>query len=228
VILTAAVCPHPPLLLRELCGTQDPVASLREACREAVGALLAGRPDTVAVVGGAGEARAWDPTLPVGVRRFGTTAAPDAVGLPQSLGVGSRLLAEAGWDGPVHLRSVTWDAGPDVVREVARAAVIAGERATLLVLGDSSARRGEKAPGHLDERAFGFDEEVGRALEQGDPATLAGLDPALAEELMAHGRAAYAVLGEVALRQHGAPRGRLLYRDDPHGVMYTVALWDLS
>jgi hypothetical protein len=101
-------------------------------------------------------------------------------------------------------------------------------RVVLLVMGDGSARRGAKAPGYLDERAFAFDDEVGRALERGDAAALAGLDRGLAVELMVLGCSAFAVLGEVTAAQGGTPRCEVLYRDDPYGVMYTVALWSLE
>lgn len=251
MIVTAVVSPHPPVLLRELCGAQDTVPELRAACGEAVASGLRVGPDVVVVVGGAAETREWDPSLPIGIRRFGTTDAPAAVGLPQSLGVARRLLHEAGWEGPVRMHSVAWDADRETAAELARAVVEGPERAVLLVMADGSARRGEKAPGHLDERAFAFDDEIGRALEAGDPEALSELDPALAADLLVQGRAALAVLGEIVAAQEaardasqraargaaegaqggaaelGRPKTDVLYRDDPHGVMYTVVVWDL-
>ncbi len=227
MITAAVVCPHPPLLLRELCGRQDAVAALRAACREALATVLAARPGSVVVVGGAEDSAAWDPALPVDVRRFGTTGAPVAGGLPLSLGVAKRLLDEAGWDGTVHLHTVAWSAGPEEVAAVARAVAGHGD-AVLLVLADGSTRRGEKAPGYLDARAPGFDAGAGRALEEGDAAALAGLDPVLAEDLMVLGRAPLNVLGEVTLAQGSTAAGKLLYSDDPHGVQYHVALWQLT
>lgn len=231
VIVATAVCPHPPLLLRELCGAQDTVSELRSACRQAVGALMAARPDTLVVLGGAERTQAWDPTLPVGVRRFGTTTAPDAVVLPQSLAVARRLLDETGWAGALRMQAVAWDADPDVVAGVAdtveSAAGDPDGRVALLVLGDGSARRGEKAPGHLDGRAVAFDDEVGRALAEGDAAALTRVDPLLADQLLARGRASFAVLGAIVSRQAVQPRASVLYRDAPYGVMYTVALWHL-
>jgi hypothetical protein len=241
VIVAAVVCPHPPLLLRELSGAEDAVPQLRAACREALAAALAKDPDAVVVVGGAESSGAWGPSLPVEVRRFGTTTAPPVSGLPLSLGVAKRLLDEAGWAGPLYLHAVSFDAGPEAVTEVAQAVREVEGRVVLLVLADGSARRGEKAPGYLDERAFGFDDDIVAALDRGDAATLAALDPPLAQELMVLGRAALGVLGEAVLAQAedqgsgGAatasptmPRTRVLYRDDPYGVQYTVALWDLT
>ena len=58
----------------------------------------------------------------------------------------------------------------------------------LLAMGDGSARRSTSAPGYLDERAVPFDAAVEQAVRDGDLAALAGVDPALARELMATGR----------------------------------------
>jgi hypothetical protein len=56
MLIAAAVCPHPPLLIPEATGVPgvgDPeLERLRAACHQAVSALLAGRPDLIAVVGG--------------------------------------------------------------------------------------------------------------------------------------------------------------------------------
>ena len=228
MIVSAVVCPHPPLLLRELSGAQDAVPELRAACHQALEAALAARPDVVVVVGGADDAREWDPSLPVEVRRFGTTDAPHVAGLPLSLGVAKRLLEESGWAGRLRLRSLPWDADPTAVADAARAVGEVEGRVVLLVMGDGSTRRGEKAPGYLDERAFGFDDEVARALEAGDAGALAGLDPVLADELMVLGRPAFAALGEAVSAQGSTPRAKLVYRDDPYGVYYAVALWELA
>ncbi len=95
----------------------------------------------------------------------------------------------------------------------------------LLLLGDGSTRRGDKAPGYLDDRAFGFDDTVAKALADGDAHALHALDPDLAEELMVLGSAAFRVLGAVASRQGLPARAALTYRDDPFGVSYFVAAW---
>jgi hypothetical protein len=62
MLIAAAVCPHPPLLVPEVTGTDGPGADgpgagelrrLRAACRTAVAVLLGAAPDLLVVVGGA-------------------------------------------------------------------------------------------------------------------------------------------------------------------------------
>ena len=96
------------------------------------------------------------------------------------------------------------------------------DEASVLVVGNGSARRTEKAPGHLDERADTFDADLGRVLRAGDTDALRDLDRDLAADLLA-------VVGPIAalagLLPAGA-RGEMLYDDDPFGVKYWVMRWD--
>ena len=59
MLIAAAVCPHPPLLVPEVTGASDPAAReldrLRAACRDAVAVLLGAAPDLLVVAGGAGQ-----------------------------------------------------------------------------------------------------------------------------------------------------------------------------
>ena len=106
------------------------------------------------------------------------------------------------------------------------------ERTALLVLGDGSARRSPKAPGHFDERAAAFDAAVEKAVRAGDLDALLDVNPALARELMATGRPAWQVLAG-ALRAGAGPEGArggpaapavdVQYAGDPFGVKYLVA-----
>jgi hypothetical protein len=64
---------------------------------------------------------------------------------------------------------------------------------------------------------------VERALRDGDMAALASLEPGLARDLLATGRAAWQVLAG-AMSAPRAPAGQVLYADAPLGVGYLVAV----
>jgi hypothetical protein len=218
-VATAVVVPHPPLLLRELGGIADPVAELRAACAAALSDALTGPPDGVVVVGPAEPG--FDEAAGIDVRRFGTASARTGPGLPQALGVGRRLLDEAGWSGPTDLRGLLPDADADDVVALAGELSSRPGREVLLLMAEGSARRLATGPGLLDERAFGFDDAVLRALGSGDAAALAGVDLDLARDLMVEGRGSFRLLGRL-----GAPvRAEVSYADDPYGVLYPVATW---
>jgi hypothetical protein len=226
--LRVALCPHPPLLLRELSGAEDALPALREACRSAVADLTAHEPAEVVAVGAADEPGPVAADGVVDVRRFGTTGPRTAAGtaLPQALGVGRRLLDDAGWAGPTTFVAVAWDAGGDELDTLA-GELLGRPGAAVLLLGDGSACRDEKAPGFLDERAFGFDDTVAEALASGDPGPLRDLDPVLAAELMVGGRSVLRLLGRLGDRRPPV-RAALTHREDPYGVSYLVARWDLG
>lgn len=233
MITAAAVVPSPPLLVRELTGRQVVLPELREACAVAVGRLLAGPADLVAVVGAGPRTATWDPDGqlnrsawgPVAGSRGGPAAAGKP-GLPLALGIGAALLDEAGYAGPRILQAIdgaasTRDclqAGTDVARRE--------DRVALLVVGDGSARCTPAAPGYFDERAEAFTGGVRAALRGGDMAALAELDAGLAGELLATGRAAWQVLAGAVGAQRRVP-GDLLYADAPFGVSYLVAVLTL-
>jgi len=97
-----------------------------------------------------------------------------------------------------------------------------GPRSTYLVVGNGSARRSEKAPGHLDERAFEFDAALRAALASSDARWLdLGLDPGLGDSLLAS-------LDGIARLPGLLPAGTeatVEYDDDPFGVQYWVMRW---
>jgi hypothetical protein len=97
---------------------------------------------------------------------------------------------------------------------------------TLVVMADGSARRGEKAPGHLHPDAVAFDERIEAALRSGDAETLAALDPEVGEELWCEGVPGLRVLGELARDRDVVPY--VSYAGAPYGVAWWVARWDLS
>jgi len=257
MITAAALCPAPPLLARELSGQTEILPDLRHACTVAVAHLVAAAPDVIAVVGPADLTATWDaagqldltayaPALARGVlasTALASTVAPAPVSraraaaaadkrpvLPLALGLGTRLLDRAGYDGPRALWSVAGTAGPAECVRLGLDLAAPKERVALLVMGDGSARRSVSAPGYLDLRAEPFDTEVERAVREGDVRALAALDPDLAHELMVSGRPAWQVLaaaiggnGLGADADGGTPRTEILYADAPFGVAYLVA-----
>lgn len=231
MIAAAALCPAAPLLVRELTGGTLVLPELRAACREVTGRLLRARPEVIAVVGAGPRTRTWDSASRLDVASFGGSAAAagrgpagavaGTPGLPAALGLGARLLDEAGYAGPRLLQAVGEDETPAACAEAGQRLSQAAARVGLLVMADGSARRGRRAPGHLDERSAGFDAGVERAVRAGDLPALAAVDPVLARELMAAGRPAWQVMAG-ALAGHGLDV-EVLYADDPFGVAYLVA-----
>jgi hypothetical protein len=226
MIVAAALCPCPPLLVRELTGRDPVLPALRLACATAVSKLLADAPDVVVVVAPAESTATWPAEARGDFSGFGAPGAParaprGAAEVPWELALGGRLLDQAGYGGARVMRSVGHD------EPVARCAELGAEiggaagRVGLLVMGDGSARRGIKAPGHLDERAIPFDAEVERAVSAGDLGALRSVDPALARQLMAAGRPVWQVLAGAF--QGRAPATDVLYADAPFGVAYLVA-----
>jgi hypothetical protein len=232
MLIAAALCPAPPLLARELTGVDPVLPELRQACREAVGDLIRADPDVAVVVGVAAAERVFDPRGRLDVTRYAPALHArgrdtDRAGLdplPLPIGLGSRLLDEAGYRGGRELQSVGAGTAPTACAALgARLAEAAGHVA-LLVMADGSARRSRRAPGYLDVRAEPFDAEVGRAIRTGDMAALLALDEALAAELMATGRPAWQVLAGAAAGRR--PSCVVRYDDAPFGVGYLVAsLW---
>jgi hypothetical protein len=222
MLVAAAVCPHPPLLLPGLSGASDVARDLRTHCAAAVSASLDGGVERVVVVTGGDTTACWPTGARADTSTFrGAPADPAVRVLPLGLAVGRSLLDAAGWTGVVELQVVARDEPAE--RCAALGASLSGGRTALLVMGDGSARRGPKAPGYVDERAHAFDAEVTRALASGDAAALLGLDAGLAGELLVAGRAPWQVLAGAA----GAARveAEVLLADDPFGVWYIVARW---
>jgi hypothetical protein len=228
-VIRAAVCPSPPLLAAELTGRADVLPELRTACAEAVAGLLAANPDVVVVAGAGAATATWDPDDRLDLSRYAPAlGAGGKPGLPLAVGLGAMLLDAAGHAGPRVLQAVDEQAPPAECLGLGASLPGLAPRVGLLAMGDGSARRGVAAPGYLDPRAASFDASVERALREGDMAALMNLDPGLARDLLATGRAAWQVLAGAmsAPGTVGVPVGRVLYADAPLGVGYVVAVLD--
>ena len=157
------------------------------------------------------------PTRGFGVSLEIPFAGPAATGgarVPFAHTIGARLLDGAGFTG------ARVGCAPEAL-----ASVLAEQRGSvgILAMGDGSARRTLKAPGYLDEAAEPFDRAVAIALENGDAAALAGLDPAAGERLLAAGTTTWRAVGAALDGRRVA--ARLHYDDAPFGVGYLVADW---
>ncbi|MEU7384504.1 MULTISPECIES: class III extradiol dioxygenase subunit B-like domain-containing protein [unclassified Streptomyces] len=236
MLVAAAVCPCPPLLVPEVAaGAAPELDSTRAACTHALGVLAAARPDLLVVVGPV-EASGSGPQ-PEGARgsfrgfgvdlevRLGRDTGTGSGGeLPPSLAVASWLLERTGWsDAPVEGLGVEESLTPERCAAAGRDLAARADRVALLVMGDGSARRTLKAPGYLDERAEPFDAGVARALGEADTSALMALDVVLAHELKVSGRATWQVLAGAA--EDAGLLGTLLHDDAPYGVGYLVAAW---
>jgi hypothetical protein len=223
VIISAAVCPSPPLLAGEFTGRAEVLPELRDACVTAVRHLLAAAPDVIAVVGAGSDTATWDPDDRLDLSAYAppVSGAHGKPGLPLALGIGALLLDEAGYAGPRLMQAVDESAPTADCLRLGRDLAAAAARVALLAIGDGSTRRGPAAPGYLDERAVPFDDAVRRAVRDGDMAALAGLDPDLARDLMATGRAAWQVLAGAFAGAR--PATEITYAADPFGVAYLVA-----
>ncbi|MFE4669015.1 class III extradiol dioxygenase subunit B-like domain-containing protein [Streptomyces sp. NPDC056716] len=239
MLVAAAVCPCPPLLVPEVAsGAAPELDAARAACVDALGVLAAARPDRLVVIGPVEEAESGtyaegsrgsfhgfgvDATVRLGRER--PAPADPARPLPASLAVAAWLLERTGWaDAPIEGLAVAEPLAAERCIQIGREIVAApGERVALLVMGDASACRTLKAPGYLDERAQPYDAEVARALDAADGAALAALDPGLSRGLKASGRAPWQVLAGAA--QDAGLSGDLLYDEAPYGVGYLVATW---
>lgn len=233
MLVAAAVCPCPPLLVPEVAaGAVPELDAARTACADALGVLAAARPNLLIVIGPADEEGRGP--HPAGARGsfhgFGVdldvrlgAGGPQERPLPPSLAVGAWLLGRTGWDDAVEGLGVGEPLEGERCVTAGRGLGARAERVALLVMGDGSACRSLKAPGYLDERAAAFDRQAARALGAADVEGLKALDESLAYELKVAGRAPWQVLAGAA--EGAGLGGQLLYEDAPYGVGYFVAAW---
>lgn len=238
-----AVLPQPPLLVPELTGgAAVETEALREACRGAAAELADAARTWIVIGADAGGRRGVEPgtagtfagygrDVPVVLPGGQGRADDEGARLPLPLLIAGWAAAATGTDLRVRGELV----GPDATAadclalggELAGSAGAGADDVGLLVVGDGAARHTEKSPGGFDERAEAFDAVVAAALDAADPEPLAALDPDLARELWAAGRAPWQVLAGAA-QAGGAWSGKLRHTSAPYGVAYHVALWHRS
>jgi hypothetical protein len=243
MLIAAAVCPHPPLLIPAAIGAAagdrpPALSAVGDACQVAVRALAAAEPGLIAVVGGGPADHEYEADAAGSLGEFGVlvTVGDGEPVLPLSLTIGRWLLSQTGigtvpegtgrgrpgHGGQVLLQAVGQRAPAGDCLKLGAAIAERAPRVAVLAMGDASARRAH-GTGDPDPEAQAYDNEVAEAFAAADAGWLSRLDPALDGELMVAGRAAWQVLAGAA---NGARlQGRLLCLASPYGVSYLVAAW---
>jgi hypothetical protein len=228
VLVAAAVCPHPPVLVPEVAaGLAAELEECRGACRTAIAAVLAAEPDLLVLVGSGTAVREHAPDAvgslhPYGLRmRLGSGDGP--VTLPLSLGIGRWLLdgAHAARPPALVLQEICGDAA--VAAATGAALADRAERVGMIVLGDGSGYPSQTPVGD-DGRGDRYDAQVLAALAGTDPKFLLDLDPDDDRPLWVAGRPAWQVLAGAVVAGAAAWRGAVLWRGAPYGVGYFVVL----
>ncbi len=164
MLVAAAACPCPPLLVPEVAaGAAPELDTARAACTDALGVLAAARPDLLVVVGPDAGTCDYPAGTPGSFRGFGVDldvrlgdgggdrdGAGDGVAgreLPYGLAVGAWLLGRTGWAGaPVEGRGVVESLAPDAC--LAEGGGLAGraDRVALLVMGTAAPAAPSRRP----------------------------------------------------------------------------------
>lgn len=229
MLVAAGVFPHPPVLVPQVAGGRaGELDGVRAACADAVARLLRSRPDLLVVVGGADSTRSYTEPVAGSLAAYGVdlhVGEGQAV-LPLSLTLGRWLLEGHDRCVPVSCESVALDAEPDECLEIGRRLARRSPRVAMMVMGDGSACRDEKAPGFHDPEAVPYDDHIADALDRGDADALAAIDPDTSARLLASGRAAWQVLAGAVDRR--PVEAAVLDYEAPYGVGYFVASWQLG
>ena len=225
MLTAAAFVPVPQLLVPAIAGGSAAADEpLRAACRDAVRRMCGAAPDEIVVVG------CGEPDGPVDGswdwRGFGVPL-PDPAPprrLPPALAIGDWLLDAYADAAPVRrFVAVASTRSPQECAALGRDLVGGDRRVGLLVCGDGSACRTEKAPGSFDPDAEVWDQAALTALRDADAVGLLTLDPVAGARLLAAGRAPWQVLAGAAA--DAAFAAQVDYADAPYGVMYIAGTW---
>jgi hypothetical protein len=241
MLVAAAVCPATPLLVPEVAsGAAPDLDEVRAAAHSAVRRLTAsdaellivltadaGADDGAAAAPLAGSFRSFGVDLAVGAFADDQAAEPGPAEDCCGLLVGSWLLDQEP-PGPMRRAGCRIGArtATDQCLEIGRELADQASRVALLVMADGSARRTEKAPGYLDPRAVGFDDETANILAAADAKALAAVDSTTASAVLMLGRAPLQALAGAAAVDTRPWHGDLLAYAAPFGVGYFVAVWE--
>lgn len=234
MLISAAVCPYPPLMVTGIGRPSDVrFDDVRAACWSALDDLRSASPDVLVVVG-PGESTLDEAPRAGGFAPYGvdlTVALPGAepagdaaATAPLSVAVGAWLLQRDGWDGAVSAATVAADAADGECVELGRRLASRADRVALLVMADGSPLRADTTPQDVRARAKVYDAALATAVRDGDPQRLLDLDAALAAEVGSPGRKALRVLAGAA--DDELFDAEVLYEDAPYGVGYLVGVWE--
>ena len=226
MLVAAAFCPHPPMLVPAVAsGAAPELEDLRKACDEVVSRLVRSGPAMILLLGSGRLTRAYDSGAHGTLDGFGLDSGLDGdPELPLSLTIGRWLLDRAQWGGSVLAHSITPGLPPAVAADLGWRLTAGAKRIAILAMGEGTICRTEKAPGHFDPAAEAFDNKLRIALALGHPGALGEIDPDEAERLGVTARAPLQALAGAAAG--GRWLGDVMYTDAPYGVGYLVAHWD--
>lgn len=232
MLVTAAVLPHPPVLVPEVAsGAAGELEGLRAACHKAVDTVIASDVDRLVVVGGGPGRASFGPGARGGLAGFGVPVEVSVPGappsgelvLPLSATIGCWLLSHGHPSCPVAVDVVAGSTPPQDAAAVGVELAASAVRVGLLVMGDGAATLTPKAPAYVVEGAGQWQREVDQMLGSAAVEAVAALSTDDADRFAARGRAAWQVLAGAA--RGSAWRGTLLAAEAPYGVGYTVATW---
>lgn len=225
MLVSAAVCPHPPALVPAVSRSGAArLDDVRRSCIDALRRIAETDPDLVVCVGAGPSTERWPTDVSGSLREYG----PDIVVgsgppvLPLSLTVARFLLNESDLVGDVF-QSVAASASSGECGELGRGLAGLATRVALVVAADGSAKLTDESPGYVDPRAPGFDDALFGALAAPDPDALLGVDPALCDELWVAGRPALQVLAGALEESPVGWTADLTHRSAPLGVGYATA-----
>ena len=226
MIVGAVFIPSPPLLLADV-DTEGLLDDVRAASIELLSEFLPEAQQIIAI--GSSDQTTWFEEGGIGTSKGLGGHADYAIGtgtatLPLPLTIAAFALQAAGADQPTLALSVgkqTTSTERGLIAKEVEAR--AGDLPTvLLVVGDGSATRTEKAPGYIQPDALNFDSVVSAALAAADFQTLVEFTQDQADRLWCQGLPAWQV---AALAAQHLKQGELVLETAPFGVNYLVASW---
>ncbi|CAB4890565.1 MAG: hypothetical protein F2923_05630 [Actinobacteria bacterium] len=225
MIIGVVFIPAAPLLCPDV-DIEDLLVDERDASIELVLEFVLDAQQVIVI--GSGERTHWFNQGGIGSTRgfgglFDYSLGSGSERLPQVLTIAAAVLAGANWTGSVVGLEVAPDSNTQQREVLGReVAAKAAELNTLVVVvGDGSATRTEKAPGYVQPDAASFDEAMARAINEADTHAILDVDQEQADRLWCRGIPAWQVVAHAVDPMEGA----LILESAPFGVNYLVASW---